>query len=65
MKKIFEISNEMGWKDTELIPYGYYKAKLNVELIQKNKGKSHKMGNLILVTAMSPTPFGEGKTTTR
>ncbi|MCK4494322.1 MAG: formate--tetrahydrofolate ligase, partial [Methylococcales bacterium] len=55
-KKDFEISAE------HLDPYGHYKAKLSLDYIESLKQK--KDGKLILVTAISPTPAGEGKTTT-
>lgn len=48
--------------DEHLEPYGHYKAKLSLEYIDTLKSKSN--GKLILVTAISPTPAGEGKTTT-
>jgi formate--tetrahydrofolate ligase len=54
--KNFDIPKE------HLDPYGHYKAKLSLEYIESLKHK--KDGQLILVTAMSPTPAGEGKTTT-
>ncbi len=47
---------------TTLIPYGHYKAKLSLDFIDPLKDKPN--GKLILVTAISPTPAGEGKTTT-
>ena len=53
---IQEIAKKIGLKEKDLILYGEYKAKIK-KLIDKPKGK------LILVTAISPTPFGEGKTT--
>lgn len=62
MKPILEISNELGIKDDEIINYGKYKAKLDDCLFKRLKNK--KDGKLILVTAINPTPAGEGKTTT-
>lgn len=60
MEKIDKIALKLGI-DPELIePYGHYKAKLPINLIDENKLKNNK---LILVTAMTPTPAGEGKTT--
>ena len=49
-------------KEEQLIPYGRFKAKLALASIQKTP--KNKQGKLILVSAMSPTPAGEGKTTT-
>jgi len=57
LKKITEIAKELGIEEDNLELYGKYKAK--IEKSPKNK----KEGKLILVTAMSPTPLGEGKTT--
>ena len=61
MKPIADIAAGLGLADEDVIPYGRYKAKINHRLIHKaSKGR----GKLILVTAISPTPAGEGKTTT-
>ncbi len=62
MKPISEIAQELGIKQDELELYGRYKAKINNEFIKRNSNK--KNGKLILVTAINPTPAGEGKTTT-
>eukprot|EP00927_Polykrikos_kofoidii_P012344 TRINITY_DN15321_c0_g1_i1.p1 TRINITY_DN15321_c0_g1~~TRINITY_DN15321_c0_g1_i1.p1 ORF type:complete len:563 (+),score=116.40 TRINITY_DN15321_c0_g1_i1:64-1752(+) len=63
MKPILGLANEKyGIPLEELDPYGHYKAKLSLRYIDSLKDKPD--GNLILVTAMSPTPAGEGKTTT-
>lgn len=61
MKKITEIAKELDISDDYLEPYGHYKAKLSEKLFEKLKDK--KDGKLILVTAINPTPAGEGKTT--
>ena len=60
MKPITEIADKLGVPQDELIPYGKYKAKLPLKLINKAKYQKSK---LILVSAISPTPAGEGKTT--
>ena len=60
MKPITEIAASLGLADEDVIPYGRYKAKINHRLIHK----ASKQGKMILVTAISPTPAGEGKTTT-
>ena len=60
MKPIAEIAASLGLADEHVIPYGRYKAKIDHRLIHDAK----KQGKLILVTAISPTPAGEGKTTT-
>ena len=60
MKPIGEIAAKVGITPDELEYYGKYKAKLGLE--RANGGG--KDGKLILVTAMTPTPAGEGKTTT-
>lgn len=62
MKPILEISNELGFLDEEIESYGKYKAKINLEVFDRLKNK--KPGKLILVTAITPTPAGEGKSTT-
>jgi len=62
MKPIREIAAKLGIPDDALSPYGHYKAKISLDYIQTLKGKPD--GKLILVTAISPTPAGEGKTTT-
>ena len=61
MKKINEIADELGISADELEPYGHYKAKLSETLYSKLACKND--GKLILVTAINPTPAGEGKTT--
>ena len=62
MKRITEIAEAAGVEDKYLEPYGNYKAKIDYSLL-KDKAKK-KDGKLILVTAITPTPAGEGKTTT-
>lgn len=61
MKKITEIAEGIGVSADDLEPYGHYKAKLSEELYTKLADKPD--GKLILVTAINPTPAGEGKTT--
>ncbi len=62
MKKIQEIAAKIGIPEESLEPYGRYKAKVSLDFVDSLKGR--KDGKLILVTAISPTPAGEGKTTT-
>jgi formate--tetrahydrofolate ligase len=62
IKKISEIAASLGIKEDELEPYGHYKAKLTDALFKRVSGNAD--GKLILVTAINPTPAGEGKTTT-
>lgn len=62
MKPICEIAEDLGISADELELYGKYKAKLSDELCDRLEGE--KDGKLILVTAINPTPAGEGKTTT-
>ncbi len=59
---IRDIAAKLGIDEEELEYYGRYKAKLSQELIDRTKDKEN--GKLILVTAINPTPAGEGKTTT-
>ena len=61
MLPIGEVAAQLGLKETEIEPYGHYKAKLMPEAEQRLADKPE--GKLILVTAISPTPAGEGKTT--
>jgi len=61
MKKISEIAADLGIGDEFLEPYGHYKAKLSESLYSSLAFKED--GKLILVTAINPTPAGEGKTT--
>ena len=61
LKKITEIANEIDITEDDLELYGKYKAKISNEVNSKLQKKPN--GKLILVTAMSPTPLGEGKTT--
>jgi formate--tetrahydrofolate ligase len=63
MRPICELVNErFAVGDQYIEPYGRYKAKLSLEFIQSLNDRRD--GKLILVTAISPTPAGEGKTTT-
>lgn len=61
MKPVEEIGKMLGIAETELEPYGRYKGKISLALTKKVLSRPE--GKLILVTAMSPTPAGEGKTT--
>src|ERR1041385_4376963 len=62
-RRILDIAKEkLGIEAENLDPYGHYKAKVSMDYVKSLKGK--KDGKLILVTAISPTPAGEGKTTT-
>ena len=61
-KPIQEIGAKIGIPTEHLLPYGHDKAKVSAEFIKSVKG--NKDGKLILVTAINPTPAGEGKTTT-
>ena len=57
-----EIGAKLGIPNEDLLPYGHDKAKVSADFIKSLQGK--KDGKLILVTAINPTPAGEGKTTT-
>ena len=61
MRPIAEVAEEAGIADDYLEQYGKYKAKIDLSLLKKEAAKE---GKLILVTAITPTPAGEGKTTT-
>ena len=61
-RPIWEIGKKLGIPEKDLVPYGHDKAKVSQEFIARQQKK--KDGKLILVTAINPTPAGEGKTTT-
>ncbi|MBT9369584.1 formate--tetrahydrofolate ligase [Rhizobium sp. CSW-27] len=61
-KPIFEIGAKLGIPADSFVPYGHDKAKISPDFIAAQKGRPD--GRLILVTAINPTPAGEGKTTT-
>ena len=61
MLPVDEIAKTAGIDEKYLEHYGKYKAKIDYNLLRENEGKN---GKLILVTAINPTPAGEGKTTT-
>jgi len=62
MLPIVEIAKKLGLEEDDIIQYGKYKAKVNLKVLERLKDK--KDGKLVLVTAINPTPAGEGKTTT-
>ena len=59
MKLIETVATELGLSSSDLIPYGSYKAKISLSGIRKER-----TGKMIVVTGITPTPAGEGKTTT-
>ena len=61
LKRIEEIAKKLNLKDEDYEVYGKYKAKIELSLLDKLKNKPD--GKLILVTAITPTPAGEGKST--
>ena len=61
LEKIVDVAKKVGIEEDDVEQYGKYKAKISNEVYEKRKEK--KDGKLILVTAISPTPLGEGKTT--
>lgn len=61
MKNIVDIASELGISADEIEPYGHYKAKISDSVMKRLADK--KNGKLVLVTAVNPTPAGEGKTT--
>lgn len=61
MKNIADIASELGISADEIEPYGHYKAKISDSVMKRLADK--KNGKLVLVTAVNPTPAGEGKTT--
>lgn len=62
LKTILQVASELGIRENELELYGPYKAKIKLEILERLKSKPN--GKYIDVTAITPTPLGEGKTTT-
>ena len=62
LQRIGTIADSLGIPDEAVEPYGHYKAKINLDWLDRQPARAE--SNLILVTAISPTPAGEGKTTT-
>ena len=61
LKPISQVAKEIGLEENEINLYGKWKAKISLDV--QNRLKEKKKGNLVLVTAINPTPLGEGKTT--
>ncbi|MGQ0522125.1 MAG: formate--tetrahydrofolate ligase [Betaproteobacteria bacterium] len=62
IERVNKVAAKLGIPEEHLEPYGHYKAKVSLDFVDGLKGRPN--GKLILVTAISPTPAGEGKTTT-
>lgn len=62
VRPIAEIAHRMGLRDEELIPYGSQKAKVHLDALKRLQREEN--GKYVVVTAITPTPLGEGKTTT-
>ncbi|MCK4244676.1 MAG: formate--tetrahydrofolate ligase, partial [Candidatus Omnitrophica bacterium] len=62
IRPITEIAEKLGIKEDELEPYGRYMAKIDLKVLERLKEKPN--GKFITVTAITPTPLGEGKTVT-
>src|SRR5512138_2827543 len=62
LKPILQVAEEIGLKEKELELFGPYKAKVHLEV--RDRLKKRKSGKYVDVTAITPTPLGEGKTTT-
>nr|HMQ57488.1 formate--tetrahydrofolate ligase [Rhizobiaceae bacterium] len=61
-KPIMDVGSKLGIPSEHLLPYGHDKAKISAEFIKSVQDRQN--GKLVLVTAINPTPAGEGKTTT-
>jgi formate--tetrahydrofolate ligase len=61
LRNIYDIADHAGIKEDEIIPWGEFKAKISLDVFKRIQSRA--FGRLILVTTMSPTPEGEGKTT--
>ena len=62
LRPIMEIAEKVGLKQEELVPYGWYKAKVQLDVLERLESRPN--GKYIDVTAITPTPLGEGKSTT-
>ncbi|HEC79618.1 MAG TPA: formate--tetrahydrofolate ligase, partial [Firmicutes bacterium] len=62
LRPIIEVAEELGLSEGDIDLFGRYKAKIHLDVLERKKDK--KQGKLILVSAITPTPAGEGKTTT-
>ena len=62
LKPISDVARDLGLEDEEIIPYGATKAKIHLDALRRIDGNP--MGKYVVVTAVTPTPLGEGKTTT-
>lgn len=68
-KKIIKVAKELGILENELEPYGHFKAKVDPRLVierldEDSEGSTSEVGNYVLVVGITPTPLGEGKSTT-
>ena len=66
MEPIVDVAARLGLKEEHLVPYGRYKAKISLDALGPDQSRSEQQprGKLVVVTGMTPTPAGEGKTTT-
>ena len=62
LKPISDVARDLGLEEEEVIPYGATKAKIHLDALRRIAGNP--MGKYVVVTAVTPTPLGEGKTTT-
>ena len=62
IRPVSDLARRMGLKEKELIPYGSQKAKVHLDVLKRLQGQDN--GKYVVVTAITPTPLGEGKTTT-
>ncbi|TRZ98510.1 MAG: formate--tetrahydrofolate ligase, partial [Nitrospiraceae bacterium] len=62
LKPVADLASALGLLDEELIPYGRMKGKIALSALDRLQGRP--LGRYILVTAINPTPLGEGKTVT-
>ena len=60
MRPIMEVADTLGLDREHVIPYGHHKAKISLDAV-RNDGRR---GKMVVVTGITPTPAGEGKTTT-
>ena len=63
MKTVYQVAEDMGLKREELLPYGHFMGKIDYQAVMRRRG-DRPDGKYVNVTAITPTPLGEGKSTT-
>ena len=63
MKTVYQVAEDMGLKREELLPYGHFMGKIDYQAVMRRRG-DRLDGKYVNVTVITPTPLGEGKSTT-